>query len=389
MRILHIITGLSTGGSERALYNVLSGGLSDRHESVVISLRDEGTYGPLIRLLGVPVYCLHIQRGFPSIHAIYRLRVLVHELQPDWIQGWMYHGNLAATLAWGFGHKQSMVAWNIRQCLYELANEKILTRQVIRANRVLSGKADIILYNSHLSKVQHEVFGFTATHGRVIPNGFDTKSLRLLSHKRNDVRKQLGLPEDVLVVGHVARFHPMKDHANFLHAAVRVAQINPKAHFILVGHNVTRQNTTLSSILPLELEERFLFLGERPDVYEIMTAMNLLCSSSAWGEAFSNVLGEAMALGIPCISTDIGDSGHIVGETGLIVPPQNPDALAQGILELLSVSESYLIDLGQRARARIEANYALPKIVSQYAELYECMGSCSTHSGEGELNERG
>jgi len=374
VKVLHIITGLSTGGAERALYNLLSGGLAARDGVVVLSLRDEGTYGRRIRELGVPVYTLGMRRGVPGPVAIARLCMLVRELRPDMIQGWMYHGNLAATLAGWVTPGRPPVAWNIRHSLYSLRDEKPLTRQVILANRCLSGRTDSIVYNSCLSREQHEAFGFLADRGRMIPNGFDTDNLQPSPDLGQLVRRDLAIPEDALVIGHVARFHPMKDHASFLRAAVQVARAMPNTRFLLAGRNVDLVNSALFGIVPSDFVGRFHFMGERDDVPALMQAMDIFCQSS-WSEAFPNVLGEAMALGVPCVATDVGDSRDIVADTGMIVPRSDSEALARGLLAMLSKSSDERRALGSAARASVKANYALPRIVGEYQGLYEALAS--------------
>jgi glycosyltransferase involved in cell wall biosynthesis len=370
VKTLHVITGLATGGAERALHNLVAGGLAEKFGSAVVSLRDEGVYGPRIRALGVPVHTLDIRLGVPGPRTISKLCSLVREIRPDVIQGWMYHGNLAASLAAGRSSGRQAVVWNIRHSLYDLADEKPLTRQVIRTNRLLSGRADAILYNSWLSREQHETFGFASTRSRVIANGFDTAVLEPTLERRTAARRALGIAEGVPVVGHVARFHPMKDHAAFLRAALAVAERRPDVRFFMIGRDVSLDNPALSGIVPASLADRFICLGERSDVHELMQAMDVFCQSS-WSEAFSNVLGEAMASSVPCVATDVGDSTDIVGNTGCIVPPRNSDALAEAMLELLALPDEERAALGRKARERIEANYALPAVVSQYGELYE------------------
>jgi len=371
MKLFHIITGLSTGGAERALYNVLAGGLAEQGDVAVVSLRDEGTYGQPIRDLGVPVYTLGIQRGLPSLSAIARLRQLVLRLRPDVIQGWMYHGNLAASVAARMmPGSRPAVAWNVRQSLYSLSGEKPLTRQVIRANRWASAGVDAILYNSRLSREQHETFGFAAERGQVIPNGFDTERLTPDAERGRVMREALGIPREAIVIGHVARFHPMKDHASFLRAAVEVMRQRSDVVCLLAGRDVNLENPALAGILPPELEQRFYFVGERKDVPDLMRAMDLFCLSS-WSEAFPNVLGEAMALGVPCVATDVGDSRDIVGETGIVVPPSDSKALSDGLLAMLNRTANEREALGRAARARIEMYYSLPSVVAQYRELYE------------------
>jgi len=369
-RILHIITGLATGGAERALCNLLYGGLSERFNNYVISLSDEGTVGQDIRSLGVPVSALGIRIGRPSLAGLLKLRRLVREFQPDLLQGWMYHGNLAASIANRFALGRPALVWNIRHSLYDLAHEKPMTRQVIRANRFFSSSPDILLYNSHVSRKQHENFGFASLNGRVISNGIDVKRFCASSEARKHVRSELGIPANALVVGHVARLHPMKDLPMFLEAAADLALRFPVAHFLLSGRNVASGNKMLEQLLPAELRNRFHLLGERGDVPELMCAMDVLASSSSYGEGFPNVLGEAMACGIPCVVTDVGDSALIVGDTGQVVPPRNSAAFAAALTELFNLSQQARIDLGQQARRRVNENFTLASIVKQYEDLY-------------------
>ena len=371
LRVVHIITDLATGGAERALYNLLHGGLINCFDNHVVSLSDEGTMGSQIEALGVSITTLEMRRGRPSLAGLLKLRTAIKVLQPDLIQGWMYHGNLAGSLARTFASGHPVLAWNIRHSLSDLAHEKPMTRQVIRANRFFSSAPDILLYNSHLSRNQHEDFGFASLNGRVIPNGIDVKSFCFSTEARKRVRSELGIPVEAHVVGHVARLHPMKDHLAFLRATAGLALRYPKLHFLLSGRDVSLEDKSFEQLIPTPVRDRFHLLGERGDVSQLMSAMDIFCLSSAWGEAFPNVIGEAMAVGLPCVVTDVGDSAIIIGDTGVVVFPQDETALANGIERLLTMPLEERRALGTRARARIEASYTLGAIVEQYAALYE------------------
>ncbi len=371
MKVLHIITGLATGGAERALYNLLQGGLSTKFDSHVISLTDAGTFGPKIKALGVPVTTLEMPAGRPTMAGLSRLRSVIKTLEPDLIQGWMYHGNLAATLARSMTSERAALVWNIRQSLYQLSNDKLLTRQVIRANRFFSKAPDALLYNSHLSRQQHEAFGFSSHKGQVIPNGIDLQRFSFSEHARQSIRSELTIPVAVLVVGHVARLHPMKDHGNFLQAAKIIALQHANVHFVLSGRDVCMQNVGLRQQIPDALQDRFHLLGERDDVADLMSAMDILCLCSAWGEGFPNVLGEAMAIGLPCVATDVGDSALIIGDSGVLVPCKDSIALAAGIESLLTQTQTQRHLLGKQAHQRIKDNFTLAAIVEQYEALYK------------------
>ena len=223
-RIIHLITGLAGGGAERALLNLLRGSLADKFECHVVSLGGEDLIGPKIRALQVPVTMLEMPRGRPSFSGVMKLRRLIKEQQPDVLQGWMYHGNAAALLGQKFATGRPRLIWNIRQTLYSLTNEKPITRQVIRANRIFSSMPEAIIYNSHRSRKQHEEFGFNAHGGQVIPNGIDIDQYSYSESYRQWVRSNLGIPASARVVGHIARLHPMKDHRSFLGAAVQLAR---------------------------------------------------------------------------------------------------------------------------------------------------------------------
>lgn len=367
----HIITGLNTGGAERALYNLLQGGMGTRFDCHIVSLMGDGTMGPRIRELGVPVTALGMRQGVPLVSVVNRLRRVVKELQPNLIQGWMYHGNLAAWLVRLFLPNKPLLAWNVRHSIYDLAEEKTLTRRVIKANRFFSEAPDVLLYNSNISRTQHEHLGFCPNKGRVIPNGIDIDTYSLSAESRMHVRRELGIPPEAKVVGHVARLHPMKDHPQFLSAAVRIASRHNDIHFILCGRGVTLENSRLGQLVPAAMRCRFHLLGERSDIQDLMCAMDLFTSTSSYGEGFPNVLGEAMACGLPCVATDVGDSAMIVSDTGVVVPPRNEDAFLNATEHLLLMPEKERQALGGSARTRIVNNFTLQKIVEQYSVLYE------------------
>ena len=319
--------------------------------------------GPRIRALGVPVMALGMHVNRPSVRGVRNLSKAARAFRPNVIQGWMYHGNLAACMARVLVQGRPALAWNIRHSLYDLKHEKRMTRQVIRANRFFSSMPDAILYNSCLSREQHEAFGYQAERAQIIPNGFDLGRFAPSAQTAALVRKALGIPLDALVVGHVARLHPMKDHAGFLRAAAQVATRHQSVHFVLGGRGVVQQNESLIQLLPREIRGRFHFLGERSDVPDLMCAMDIFCQSS-WSEAFPNVLGEAMATAVPCVATDVGDSADIVGDTGVIVPPKNADALVAGLEKVLRMPVEERQALGMAGRARAEQRYSLNAVVA-------------------------
>jgi glycosyltransferase involved in cell wall biosynthesis len=237
---------------------------------------------------------------------------------------------------------------------------------------LLSRRPRAIIYNSHLGARQHEALGFAKEKRHIIDNGFDTDLFKPNRDARLKIRAQLGIADDVPLIGCVARLHPMKDHANFLRAAHKVIGVRPETIFVLVGRN-TETTELVKVICELGLDNNVRALGERSDIPAIMAALDILVLPSAWGEAFPNVVGEAMACGIPCIATDVGDSGRIVGDTGIVVPSRDSDALAQGMLSLLRRPDRKA--LGDRARKRIVSEFSLGAMIRNYSDLYAAIMS--------------
>lgn len=377
---MHVITGLSTGGAETMLLKLLSAASGDM-EHVVVSLGDEGTIGPRIAALGVPAHCLRLQRNAPNPLRALSILSLARRIDPQLIQGWMYHGNLMASMAALARGKNTLqktaldvtppVIWNIRQTVYDLRNERWLTAKFIRLGARLSQHPAAIIYNSQTSAGQHEALGYRAEKRMIIPNGFDCELLRPDDAARKAVRAELGIADDTILIGLVARYHPMKDHIGFLKAAGLVVRSYPEAMFVLAGTGISSKQPELAeAIKQNELQNHVILLGERSDIQRLNNAFDIGCSASAWGEGFSNSIGEAMACGVPCAVTDVGDSAYIVEKTGLVAPPREPQALANAIVQLIGMGWAGRQQLGAKARNRIETEFSLPAIVRRYEDLY-------------------
>ena len=371
IRILHVINGLSIGGAEMMLYKLLSRTSRERFEPVVISLMGQGALGARIEALGVPVHAMGMKPGMPTPGATWRLIRLVRRLKPDLIQGWMYHGNLAALLAGTFAPGPVPVLWNIRRSLYSLDHDKPLTAIITKLGARLSGLPVKILYNSKVGAIQHRDFGYRPDKTLVIPNGFDTELFVPSTEARGSVRLELDLAENTVLIGLIGSYSPRKDHTNFLRAAALLLKSRPDIHFILSGRGVAWENQALGELVrSLGITERVHLLGERHDIPRLTAALDIASSSSAFDEGFPNVVGEAMSCGVPCVVTDVGDSAWIVEETGLVVPPRNSEALCTAWLELIEMGTAARRNLGMRARQRIKEQFSIEKIVQQYERVY-------------------
>jgi glycosyltransferase involved in cell wall biosynthesis len=293
-------------------------------------------------------------------------------VRPDLLQGWMYHGNLAATFGGWALARPLPVLWNVRHSLHDLAREKPLTRAIIRLGACLSRLPRAIVYNSRISAGQHERLGYAADKTVVIPNGFDCQRFRPRADAKAALCRQLGIEPGATIVGMIGRDHPMKDPVNLISALGRLAGHPSAPHLIIVGRGFDQHNQMLVQALQAAgCATRATLLGPRDDIPAIVAGFDIAVLPSAWGEGFPNVLGEAMASGVPCVATDVGDCGWIVGDAGLIVPPADAEALAAALRRLLDLGPEGRRQLGAAGRSRVLGRFSISQIAERYGELYE------------------
>jgi len=371
---MHVISALYTGGAEKMLLKLLSTMDRGEFDPVVLSLRDHGTMGARIEEQGIRVLDLGMRGSLPTLNEIWRLRKIVRQLHPDLIQGWMYHGNLASWLAARMVSGQVPMAWNIRHTPYDMSEEKHATAYAIRIGAKLSSTPCRILYNATVSARMHEKLGYNPDRTVVVPNGFDCDQFRPSIEARVGLKRELGISDDTALIGMVARYHPMKDHSNFIRAAGMLAAQRANMGFVLVGKGLDPGNGELGQAIGQQgLSSRVHLLGERHDIPNITAGLDIATSSSAWGEAFPNVVGEAMACGVPCVVTDVGDSSDIVGDTGVVVSPRDSAALAAGWAKLLDLGHEQRLCMGAAARKRVVENYSLACVARRYEAMYRAM----------------
>ncbi len=370
MKILHVISGLETGGAELFLERLALGLAYRDFSQTIVALRHAGDAGTRLEREGIHVHALHAGLNPAGLRALFALRSIVREQSPDLIQGWMYHGNLGASLARKLGDRACPVVWNVRHSLDDWCGESAELRIVIRLGGAVSASTEAILFNSRVAADQHVRRGYPAHKARVIPNGVDCNQFRPDADLRRATRQQLGLDAGCVVIGMVARYHPVKDHATFLGAAQIVRARIPHSRFLLVGYGATRDNPALAELLKKgQLDGSVLALGERQDIPALLNALDVYVSSSR-AEGFPNAVVEAMACGVPCVVTDVGASRELVGETGIVVRPASEQDLAEAIIGIAAQSSSQRHELGEAARERIIRRYSMEQCISAYADLY-------------------
>jgi glycosyltransferase involved in cell wall biosynthesis len=364
-KIVHLITGLETGGAERMLARLVAQMNRERFPSAVVSMTGVGRIGREIADAGVSLHSLGMPRGLPDPRAIPKLARVMRAVRPAIVQTWLYHADLLGFLVQRLGLAPHLI-WNLR-CT-ESTGSPVVRWMLTR----LSGLPNAVIANSETGKRFHETIGYRPRRWLTIPNGFDMAALRPNREAGRQQRAELGIRSDAAAILMPARFDPMKDHATFVAAAARVAAGCRDVVFALAGAGADPTNNALNSMIAAHgLNGRILLLGERCDLDALYPAFDSVVLSSAYGEGCPNVLGEAMACGVPCVATDVGDSALMIGDTGQVVPPGNPAALAAGIERLIGLPPEERHALGIRARDRIRRDYDLDAIVARYEALYE------------------
>lgn len=370
--VVFVITNLATGGAEMMLHKLLQNLDRSCFKPTVISLMGKGEIGPRIEALGIPVHTFGMRRGIPNPWVLVRLARLLRQLQPDVVHTWMYHadllGGLAARLA-----GCSQVVWCLRHSNLSKTENKRSTLAVVGLCARLSRWVPKLIVSCSVRAQQvHAGVGYVDEKIHLIPNGFDLDCFAPDAAARSAVRAELGLSADAPLVGVVARYDVQKNHLGFVQAAAWVVQQCPQVHFALAGTGVDVANTELQAAIAAHpgLAAHMHLLGRRDDVPRLMAALDVLASPSH-GEAFPNVLGEAMACGVPCVVTDAGDSAEIVATMGRVVAVGDMEGLARELVMMLRLPAGERAAMGQQARQRVQENYEIAHITRMYETVYE------------------
>jgi len=370
-RIMHVITTLGPAGAETMLCRMVRAMDRSRFENEIVSLTGILDLAQKMEAIGVRVRTLGMSKAAPNPFLVMRLAKWIRESRPDIIHSWMYHANLIGSLSACLAGDVPVI-WGIHHSALDPRVDKRRTMLVNRACASLSRKFPArIVCCSEASLHLHKKLGYARDRLEVIPNGFDLDHLKPDPGARTSLREELGIPPDSPVIGMAARFHPHKDHRNFIRAAARLHEQMSDIHFVLCGLNIMWENAQLAGCINAAgIRSHCHLLGVRHDMARLFAGIDIATTTSS-SEAFPIVIGEAMACGTPCVVTDVGDSAMIVDQTGIVVPPGDPDALARGWRRLIQAGPHVRHGLGMAARHRVKLLFSLPVIVERYQAIYE------------------
>jgi glycosyltransferase involved in cell wall biosynthesis len=360
--VLHVIPGLSTGGAEHALTALVTAKRQQPFSQIVVDLLgkgpDDDELVKAIRTSGVQVHQFGGKTALDLPVILFRLRGLIRQVRPIAIQSWLYYADLASLWALELSGQRATTRlyWGIRSSDMKQSHYRRALGWTIKACAKRSAQPDAVVANSFAGRDVHRALGFAPRAFPVIPNGIDTQRFRPDASARARMRAHLGLPDDKMVVIHVARVDPMKDHASL--AAVATAL--PDIKFIVAGTGTEK----------VDAPPNLTALGYRRDMPDLYAVADLSLSTSIFGEGFPNAVAEAMACGVPVVATDVGDSRDIVGDTGVIVSPRDVTAMVAAITRIRAEPEAKRRARASAARTRIDDCYSLDRMVSAFDTLH-------------------
>ena len=373
MKVLHVIAGLNNGGAEAVLSRLAIFGQKSGDHHHVVSLMDRGIYADQLEQAGVAVSALNMLRGRITLGGLLKLYKIIKQVQPDVVQTWMYHADLiGGVLARVAGVKA--VVWGVRHANFDPDKNNRVTLLIVKICARLSNIVPTkIISCSVIASELHKSIGYCSNKFVVIPNGYSLDKFKPEAQGRLAIRAELRIPSDSFVLGMVARFDPQKDHQNLINALGLLMQSDQEFICLLIGLGMDEQNAPLMAELSSTgVAKQVKLLGPRNDISAILNAIDVHVLSSL-GEAFPNVLAEAMACGTPCVATNVGDASLILGEHGWVVSARNPTALAGGLTQAKALFENdrqAWQELQRACRAHIVLNFELKQMCDRYRNVW-------------------
>ncbi len=377
---LFLIRSLDHGGSQRQLVELLKG-MSKRNTSLaLVTFYEGGAFQRDLEGADVPIYSLDKKRRWDILTPLYRLLKLVRRLRPVGLHGYLSAANVLTVVAKVFWPRLKIV-WAVRASNMELWRYGRLHRVLFWLECKLSRFADLIIANSQSGRDYAVAHGFPENKMVIVHNGIDVQKFCPDQAKGADVRFRMGIHTGDTLIGLVGRLDPMKGHETFLRAASLFEKERPGVRFVCAGEGQNPYKARLQRFSEkLGMRRRVLWLEAFDPIEHLYNALDMLTSSSSYGEGFPNVIAEAMACGITCVATDVGDSKVVIGNTGFIVSPRDPEALVSAWRRFCDLEASARASRGKAARERIIQNFCSERLVDESLNALRCLEMSSPFS---------
>ncbi|BCA54210.1 putative Lipopolysaccharide core biosynthesis glycosyltransferase [Nitrospira sp. KM1] len=363
-RIIFLTRSLNYGGSERQLIGLAKALWSRKTPVSVVTFYPDGSLAQDLRSVGVPLQSLDKLSRWNVAGFVVRLVKAIRQMEPAILHGYLSTANILTVLIKPFCPRVK-IAWGVRASDMQLEQYGRIDQIQSWIETLLSRFADIIIVNSQAGLTTALRKGFPRHKMIVIPNGIDSQRFRPNPELRDKMRAQWGVASHERVVGLVGRLDPMKGHRVFIKAAGLLAQGSPHVRFVCVGDGPEEYKRELMELSHnAHLGQRLMWVGAQDDVEAVYNALDVLASCSSYGEGFSNVIGEAMACGVACVVTDVGDAKEIVGDTGIVVARDDAGALVHAWLTILSREDGQRHEMSVMVRKRIVEHYSVERLVT-------------------------
>ncbi len=366
-RIVFLIRSLARsggGGAEKQLSTLAKALSLKGYEVSVLCFYPDADSETEFSGTSIKLRSLGKQDRWDMVGFFGRLLKQLKSLQPDVLHSYLPDSNIVTIFLKPLFPTTKMV-WGIRHSNWGTGkNLSWWINLILYVERKLALFADLIIANSYAGQKYHLSTGFPAETTIVIPNGIDVDYFKHDPEAGKTVRQKWGISANTILIGLIGRIDPMKDHSTFLKAAALLIQERQDIRFVCVGgeqqQDYARELYELTN--QLGIAEQVIWAGARLDMLEVYNALDIAVSASAYGEGFSNAIGEAMACGKPCVVTDVGDSALIVGDQGIVVPPGDPLALKTSMLQLIMklTTGNYA---QTKIRQRIVDNFSVPQLL--------------------------
>lgn len=329
-RIVFLTRSLDYGGAERQLVTLAKGLHKRGHRTVVAVFYRGGELEPDLQRAGVPVMVLDKRGRWDSLGFLWRLVKFLLREKPHVVHGYLIFPNVLSVLL-RLLFPRIRAFWGLRDSVLDRSNYDWLERFLYCVERALTRFVDMIIVNSRAGLEYAVARGFPREKLIIIANGIDTEYFRRDEEAGRELRVAWRVKNNEILIGLVGRLDRMKDHPTFLTAAAALARAHDDLRFVCVGDGPSDyKQELLRQSERLGLTKRVLWAGARGDMPAVYSALDINVSSSS-GEGFPNVIGEAMACGVPCVVTDVGDSAWIVGKAGEVALPKDAKALEAAI----------------------------------------------------------
>lgn len=350
------------------LYNFLKQSYTDSFSPIVLSLID-GDVRHKLEKLGVRVIVSGTSSSILNIlHFFVNFYKVVKNCRPKLIHSWMYHANILSFIAKKMFCSKLPIIWSIHNSLYSFKNDKLFTNLVNYSCMFLSTKVNKIHFVSATSLRQHINFGYSSDNAVVIPNGFDTKKFTPVVSNPINFRQNYQYSQSHFIVGMVARYDSVKNHLGLIEAASIISRKYPNIYFVIVGKGVVKAQSLIVAIKEHGIKNIQLCCEIRR-IEAFYPEINVLCSPS-FSEAFPMSIGEAMACGVPCVGTNVGDTKILIGDAGVVIDNYDGASIANGIEALYMAGRKAREGMGKLARNRIQENYSISSVSKRYIDLY-------------------